>query len=319
MLPLIFNLLSALWKAYWFIVYAFVMSLVVFLCFYLFYLPTALHIKPVHFQYRADCGRNVDDALCSFPSAELILHDSSKAADDGIRVLTRGQAYDITLELEVPLSERNKQIGMFMVQIDLLDKSWHKIASSSRSTMLRYESNLLTTLSTLFHIFPLVLGIKEQKQTLVLPLLEDFMDDSYRPAMSARITIHSKYIQMYSAQIKITALFTGVRYYMYNWPITFNLMMFSSIFSIVTLICLWRTLNKETLKESERKEYGDLSESSDGEVEDILGGGQDDGRDTEKINASTRVRVRRRMQAKENEMRKNSDSSQSDTIAATID
>ena len=69
----------------------------------------------------------VGDALCSFPTVTVLLHDSvSQRASDGSRVLMRGQSYNGDLELLLPLTLRNKNIGMFMVRLGVYTNFFHK-------------------------------------------------------------------------------------------------------------------------------------------------------------------------------------------------
>uniref|UniRef100_A0A670JNH1 Seipin n=1 Tax=Podarcis muralis TaxID=64176 RepID=A0A670JNH1_PODMU len=93
--------------------------------FYYSYMPTVSYVSPVH--YKTDCGQ-IGSELCSFPVANV-----SFIKDSRDRVLMYGQPYRISLELELPESPVNQNLGMFMVVISCYTKGGHIISSSARS------------------------------------------------------------------------------------------------------------------------------------------------------------------------------------------
>lgn len=112
----------------------------------------------------------------------------------------------------------------------------------SHQTMLHYRSTLLQTMSTLLFSPLLLTGVSEQKQLIEVELFPDLKSDlvsssmnktdrivslkfsgqkpcvilicpsQYQPAIGAVIEIQSRRIQIYSAQLRIHAYFTGIRY-----------------------------------------------------------------------------------------------------------
>nr|KAF6437004.1 BSCL2 lipid droplet biogenesis associated, seipin [Molossus molossus] len=95
--------------------------------FYYSYMPTVSHLSPVHFYYRTDCDSSTS-LLCSFPVANVSL---AKGGRD--RVLMYGQPYRVTLELELPESPVNQDLGMFLVTISCYTRGGRIISTSSRS------------------------------------------------------------------------------------------------------------------------------------------------------------------------------------------
>lgn len=274
MLQLILPIVKTTLKTSWFVAYTFLVAVCIYATFYVMYLPTPEHVKLVHFQYRSDCERNINDALCSFPQGHVLLYDESKDIRDGIRILSRGQKYEINIELEMPLSEKNQNLGMFSSEITLIDDRNDGIRTSSRSAMLPYRSYTVRMLRNMLNILPLVFGMSTEKEMLSIRIFEDYQEISDRPAVSANVTVFAKHIQIYSANIRIKAVFTGIRYYMYQWPVTFSAIAFSSILWLVVIFFLWRAITK-TLTSSQHERYfennGDISEDSQTEsaVEDI--------------------------------------------------
>ncbi|XP_034868927.1 seipin isoform X1 [Mirounga leonina] len=96
--------------------------------FYYSYMPTVSHLSPVHFYYRTDCDSSTS-LLCSFPVANVSL---AKGGRD--RVLMYGQPYRVTLELELPESPVNQDLGMFLVTVSCYTRGGRIISTSSRSS-----------------------------------------------------------------------------------------------------------------------------------------------------------------------------------------
>ncbi|XP_069888208.1 seipin isoform X1 [Dipodomys merriami] len=201
--------------------------------FYYSYMPTVSHLSPVHFYYRTDCD-STTTSLCSFPVANVSLAKSGRD-----RVLMYGQPYRVTLELELPESPVNQDLGMFLVTVSCYTRGGRIISTSSRSVMLHYRSDLLKMLDTLVFSSLLLFGFAEQKQLLEVELYADYRENSYVPTTGAIIEIHSKRIQMYGAYLRIHAHFTGLRYLLYNFPMTCAFIGVASNFTFLSVIVLF--------------------------------------------------------------------------------
>lgn len=201
--------------------------------FYYSYMPTVSHLSPVHFYYRTDCDSS-STSLCSFPVANVSLAKSGRD-----RVLMYGQPYRVTLELELPESPVNQELGMFLVTVSCYTRGGRVISTSSRSVMLHYRSDLLQMLDTLVFSSLLLFGFAEQKQLLEVELYADYRENSYVPTTGVVIEIHSKRIQMYGAYLRIHAHFTGLRYLLYNFPMTCAFVGVASNFTFLSVIVLF--------------------------------------------------------------------------------
>nr|XP_025037965.1 seipin isoform X1 [Pelodiscus sinensis] len=204
--------------------------------FYYSYMPTVSYISPVHYRFRTDCGLPGPD-LCSFPIANISLVKNNRD-----KVLMYGQPYRISLELELPESPVNQELGMFMVAISCYTKGGRIISSSTRATMLHYRSGLLQTLDTLVFAGLFFLGFAEQKQIVEVELYSDYREDSYVPTIGAVIEIQTNRIQIYGAQLRIHAHFTGLRYLLYNFPVTSAILGVASNFTFLSVIVLFSYL-----------------------------------------------------------------------------
>nr|XP_057932199.1 seipin-like [Doryrhamphus excisus] len=204
--------------------------------FYYSYMPTVSFSAPVHFYYASDCDAS-ELALCSFPTANI-----SFMKNDRDQVLAYGQPYRISLELELPESPVNEQLGMFMVKMSCYTRGGGTVSSVGRSTMLHYRSSLLQTMST-FLFSPLLLtGMAEQKQLIEVELFSAYKTNSYQPTVGAVVEIQSKRVQIYSSQLRIHAYFTGVRYILYNFPLTSAVIGIATNFAFLGVIVLFSYL-----------------------------------------------------------------------------
>uniref|UniRef100_A0A2D4I9W1 Seipin n=1 Tax=Micrurus lemniscatus lemniscatus TaxID=129467 RepID=A0A2D4I9W1_MICLE len=204
--------------------------------FYYSYMPTVSYVSPVHYQFRTDCGQPGPE-LCSFPVANI-----SFIKDSRDQVLMYGQPYRMSLELELPESPVNQNLGMFMVVISCYTKGGRIISSSARAAMLHYRSGLLQMLDTLAFSGLFLAGFTEQKQTVDVELYSDYKEDSYIPTIGAVIEIQTTRIQIYGAHLRIHAHFTGLRYLLYNFPMTSAILGVASNFMFLSVIVLFSYL-----------------------------------------------------------------------------
>ncbi|XP_016381083.1 BSCL2 lipid droplet biogenesis associated, seipin, like isoform X1 [Sinocyclocheilus rhinocerous] len=198
--------------------------------FYYSFMPTANFITPVYFYSRTDCP-SPQHSVCSFPVANVSLLKNGKH-----QVMTYDQPYQITLELEMPESPANQELGMFPVKMTPYSKAGQIVDVTARSAMLHYRSSLLQALGTVVFSPMLLTGASEQKQSVIVELYSEFKDDSYKPTVGAVIEIHSQHIQIYRAHLYIFAHFTGIRYLLYHFPLISALIGVMSNFAFLSLI-----------------------------------------------------------------------------------
>ncbi|BFZ11739.1 hypothetical protein BsWGS_14778 [Bradybaena similaris] len=190
-----------------------VVSLMLYATFYTSYVPTAEISRPVHLAFSV-CSSGV--GICSFPSGNVTFWNEDGTIQEG---LGPGQPYTVHLVLEMPDSQANRDLGMFMLVVKMYDSDGYISAVSQRSTIFRYRSVFMravhmTLLSPLYF-----LGILEQKKTLTAELFSHFVDDYYHQSVGATVEIHSHKIELYSATLIISAKFTGLKYLLHNWPL----------------------------------------------------------------------------------------------------
>lgn len=238
-----------------FIVTTIWISVFFYVAFYYTYVPSIEHVKNVNLQFTA-CESDkdtVERGVCSFLRAHVELTKANQ-------VFMLGQPYKITLFLEVPESDANKAIGMFMVCAQLLDKKSVTVSMSCRSAMLRYRSPLVHTLTTLALAPLYVTEVLEEKQTIEVELFSNFEDDQNYPVTDVVIEIKSQKVEIYSSKIQIDADLSGLRYIMFHWPVTsaifgttFNL----TVILFISVLSYWQLYgtNEETGRELLYKKF----------------------------------------------------------------
>lgn len=65
-----------------------------------------------------------------------------------------------------------------------------------------------------------LIGLSEQSQTRNIELFKNYKENAYRPTTLITIDIDNPNLQIYEASIIFHAQFSGLRYFMYYWPIT---------------------------------------------------------------------------------------------------
>ncbi|KAG9321513.1 hypothetical protein KVV02_001946 [Mortierella alpina] len=228
-------------------------SFAAYLSFYWLYIPQRGHVGQVHLQYGKP---TVPGVIGDGPKAEV---DFTRGGRYG-QFLRADQAYDISVNLLVPASERNVEIGNFMVVVTLLRADGKVVRSSSRPAILTYQSTPLKLMRTAWKAVPLVLEWSKEDQVIKVPLIENFVEDSFNPVTSALVSISTPELQVYRSTIHIDAHFQGLRYFMYYWKVPTALVFmgvfvfWEIIFSIITwqVLAGWFGSDAETLAVSQQ-------------------------------------------------------------------
>uniref|UniRef100_A0A674HMH5 Seipin n=1 Tax=Taeniopygia guttata TaxID=59729 RepID=A0A674HMH5_TAEGU len=200
--------------------------------FYWAYLPAAALLRPLHLAFRSDCD-SPGPELCSFPSANVSLLGEHRE-----KVLLYGQVYRISLELELPESPVNRELGMFMVTLTCYGHGGRTLATASRSAMLHYRSRLLRALHTVAFSGLFLSGFAEQSQTLELELMARYREDPYTPTVGALVEIRSRRVQLYGARLRVHAHFSGLRYLLYHFPLTSAVLGVAGNWALLALLTL---------------------------------------------------------------------------------
>ncbi|KAG0286617.1 Berardinelli-Seip congenital lipodystrophy 2 (seipin) [Linnemannia gamsii] len=217
-------------------------SLAAYLSFYWIYIPQRGHVGQVHLQYDRP---TVPGVIGHGPSAEI---DFSRGGRYD-QFLRGEQAYDISMNLHVPTSEKNVAIGNFMVVVTLLRADGKTIMTSSRPGILTYHSTPLKLMKTAWKAVPLVLDWSKEDQIIKLPLIENYVEDSSNPVARAFVEISTPDLQVYRSTIHIDAHFHGLRQVSTALVFMSVFIFWEIIFSVVTwqVLAGWFGSDAETL------------------------------------------------------------------------
>ncbi|KAG4305374.1 hypothetical protein PORY_000930 [Pneumocystis oryctolagi] len=167
-------------------------SMISYFLFYWYTIPSMEISKPIYFQY----SDNSLWAHADFSSEKRFINE---------------QSYNILLELFVPLSKFNIDIGNFMANIKLYSKLGI-LSISSRPAILTFSSSLLTKIRT-FVMSPIfILGLLKEEERLIIPLVEEFKYyKTHETTLKfANITL-SRNVQIYSSRLIFETQLHGIK------------------------------------------------------------------------------------------------------------
>jgi seipin len=253
--------------------------------FYWIYIPSVEYSQPVYLQYSQGNPANATIPLSRptekvtirrpFPLSLIFparveypfqsLTDQHQKPPTG-SILTPGQRYDYVISLKVPESDWNYSLGNFMVSCSLTSVNGTSsviVAKGSRPGLLQHKTWIIRWLSSLYRAPLLAVGLYAEAQKLVIPCLEAVLEHAEWPSSVLNIELSNPDLRTYESSVKIHAHFTGLRYFMYHWPLSTALL---GISSLMFWICLsifvaWRVFLKGVSPREETDEMIDASEA----------------------------------------------------------
>lgn len=213
-------------------------AILLYTLFYLVYMPTSTYVKPAHMQYSKLCENKQCDIegetspFHSYPMAHLSLTRTQQMMVD--------LPYIINVKIEVPETQRNRDLGVFMICMDMKDRENVLKSHSCRSTMLRYRSELLAKLKMILYLPFYLIGVYEEKQVLDIEMYARYVD-TMNSVTEINVEIQSKVLEFYSVTLEITAHFTGLRYIIHTFPTTCAIVgiFFNFIALVIATQILW--------------------------------------------------------------------------------
>ncbi|SPP89492.1 seipin [Drosophila guanche] len=207
------------------------LAVFMYAAFYYIYMPAISHTRPVHMQFKTCLETSTP---CTFPHAHVSLTKKQQ-------LLMVGQAYKVIVNIDMPESPQNLELGMFMVCAEMRDYDSLLRGHSCRSAMMRYRSPLIRMIST-WALSPLyVLGWKEEFQQVPVEIFSRYLEERQHPITDVYVEIQSQKIQFYTVTLHIVADFTGLRYIMFNWPVLSAIVAISTnlFFILVVFLLSW--------------------------------------------------------------------------------
>ena len=112
----------------------------IYAAFYLSFVPKPIHEGPVHFVFEP-C--NEEMGKCGFLNGSIQLGNPPP-------VLLTDQEYSLSLELEMPESKVNRDLGMFMTCTQIISKEKLPMRNNCKSTIMKFSNNALDALPETF-------------------------------------------------------------------------------------------------------------------------------------------------------------------------
>ncbi|TDH73061.1 hypothetical protein CCR75_004703 [Bremia lactucae] len=134
-------------------------------------------------------------------------------------VLVSGVKYDVIVELTVPESRINAEVGVFMVSTTLYSEQEKGLATSARPAALHDMPAPVRWLKLMFWLAPYTLGFSEPTQTLRVTAINGYPETTEYPLTRVDIELNTPELHVYSAKLIVIAQLTGLRYFMYHWSV----------------------------------------------------------------------------------------------------
>ncbi|GJZ44709.1 seipin-1 [Tanacetum coccineum] len=141
------------------------------------------------------------------------------------KVVPVGHVFNVRMVFVMPESDYNREIGMFQVIAESLSSNGDLISSSSLPCMLRFRSRPIRLMHTFITGVPLLLGIKNEIQTVNVPLLR-YKERQYPRTQSIKISLVPRagvpfLPQLYEAKLVATSELPWRKNLIRNWKWTF--------------------------------------------------------------------------------------------------
>lgn len=216
------------------LVVAFFVSLVVYLILYSYLLPKALVREPVFFDYMAKPNPTARISLVSLEKQWYYSNLKKSGGElgagkgdvvpqqDSKRFLYPGYRYSIDLTFNLAKSQRNLDLGKFMVYLTMVDSTGDSIAKSARPVAIPYQSLPSLVLDSITK-YPLRLfGLYqiEEASSVCVPIMND-----YREPLAARsstetveLILSTEVVDICDVFLTIMPVLGGITFYMHYYP-----------------------------------------------------------------------------------------------------
>ncbi|RLN90569.1 hypothetical protein BBJ28_00015927 [Nothophytophthora sp. Chile5] len=224
--------------------FLFITATVLYAMLYYLVVPSRFHEQEIFFNYghRHAAIMQSDQAVC-VPTASLNLLDSIHQWDSAATgfepatqsVLIPGVKYDVIVDLTVPESRMNAEVGVFMVTTTLRSPKGEYRASSARPVTLHDLPAPVRWLRLGAWLVPYALGFSEPAQSLRVLAINGYEERKEHPLTQVDVELNTPRLQVYSAKLTIIAQLTGVRYLMYHWSVPTAILVILNIVFIEAL------------------------------------------------------------------------------------
>ncbi|XP_073300521.1 seipin-3-like [Primulina huaijiensis] len=129
----------------------------------------------------------------------------------------------LTISFTLPESDYNRQLGIFQVRVEGLSANGKTMVASSYPAMLRFKSQPVRIVETLFKTAPIITGFQSEVQNLKI-VIEDFTQ-GYQPTPFLKVILQQRagfeagsgVPQIYDASLDIESELPWLKRMMWNW------------------------------------------------------------------------------------------------------
>ncbi|GAB2287552.1 hypothetical protein Dimus_021926 [Dionaea muscipula] len=160
------------------------------------------------------------------------------------RVIPPNQKLKVTVELSLPESDYNRNLGMFQVRIDFLATNGKVLASSSHPCLLKFRSEPLRLMLTYFKIFPLIAGYASESQTLKLNFNGFTEGDVPTSCVKVIIAPRAEFRtgagipELYNAVLQVLSELPFLKRILWHWKMTIYIWLSMMVFMVELLFAL---------------------------------------------------------------------------------
>lgn len=205
--------------------------------FYYAYIPLQTYLLPVKFTFDPcpidNAGLGMDKDRCSFLHATVDFPLDKQVSNE--HYLLPGNVYEISLDLELPSDDINRNVGMFMTCINLKTFDDIEISQNCASGVLPHRTSVSRGLRSLIPFYNY-----GGSELVSIEFFDAFQDDPKAAAAKAQLQIQSRHLGVSKAWLRCHVQFKGMRYLMYHYSITSGVIgiTFISIFIFSILFML---------------------------------------------------------------------------------
>ncbi|KAJ4795083.1 Seipin [Rhynchospora pubera] len=179
-----------------------------------------------------------------------------------------GHSVVVVLDLILPESEYNRQLGMFQVTAEAISHNGEIQAASSQPYMLRFRSLPIRLMHTFFMGLPILLGICTETQKLTIEILR-YTEGRHRTNLiSVKLKPRAGIAdlpQLYTSEVKIRTQLPWMKQLVYNWKLTLYVWTAFYVYGFILILIAfylkpsvfglmsWMTSAKPSDAERERK------------------------------------------------------------------
>lgn len=188
----------------------------------------------IHWQYHAFPSR--DTALDTLPHSSVLLAPLKSWPDTPNADI----GYHIWLDLTVPDSAVNRQLGTFSVSARAV-RGETVLAEQIRSVVVPYRSQVTRVIYAVIFAVPISLGLThlEEKHHVTLQLFDNLLyDQRLQPFDRFNLTLSHPLVQIYGGTLHLEANLHGLSYLFYYWSkvsfISLTLLIYAADLLLVT-------------------------------------------------------------------------------------